>query len=113
MTATYNGTTAGSTSQNPPSVVAQVMMGDIDNSPGLKGGRIWYYHSTNFSSDIEGGGTPVILDGLALGMKAGDLLIGVQATAASVTPFTFITPIIAVTTAGAAISTNVISSTHA
>lgn len=114
MTATYYGTTAGSTLQNPPVVVAQAMMGVFGNAPGSQGGRFWFYQSTNFSSDIENGGTAVITDGKALGMKPGDLLFGVQTSSAGdVTPFTFITPIITVTTAGAFTSTNVISSTHA
>ena len=114
MTATYYGTTAGSTLQNPPIVVAQAMMGVIGNAPGMKGGRLWFYTSTNYSTDISNSGTPIILDAEALGMKSGDLLLGVASSSdGDPAPFCFIMPVVSVSTSGALFSTNVISSTHA
>ena len=113
MTVTYNGTTAGTTSANPPVVVAQPMSGSFNNAPSLTGGRIWRYNSTNYSTDISNGGTASITDAKALGMEAGDLILGVTSTAASTVPFIWLGTVISVTTSGAYISTNVLSSTHA
>ncbi len=113
MTATYNGTTAGSTSANPPSLLAEVMGGKVANSPALTGAKLWHYTSTNFSTDVSNAGTAVITDGQELGMAAGDLILGVTATAASTAPFIWMGCVTTVSTAGAYISTNVLSSTHA
>lgn len=113
MTATYNGTTAGSTSANPPNLLAQVMSGSVSNSPALTGAKLWHYTSTNYSTDVSNGATAVITDALALGMKAGDLILGVTSTAASTVPFIWMGCVTSVSTSGAVISTNVLSSTHA
>jgi len=79
MTATYYGSTATSTAANPPLEVLSVIGGAIQY-PGVlttasKGGKVWFYSSTNTPSDMAAAG--VIADGAHLGMKSGDVLIGV------------------------------------
>lgn len=79
MTATYYGSTATSTAANPPLEVYSVIGGAIQY-PGVlttaaKGGKVFFYSSTNTPSDMAAAG--VINDGAQLGMKPGDLLIGV------------------------------------
>lgn len=114
MTGTYNGTTAGSTSQNPPILLAEVLGGRVTNAPNMTGGRLWFYQSTNYSTDIENGGTPIITDGKTLGMRVGDVLLSVASTASdSVIPVLALDVIVSVTTAGAYTSTNRITSTCA
>lgn len=110
MTVTYNGTTAGSTSQNPPVLIAQAMAGSISNSPGLTAAKLWFYTSTNASTDLSdtSGG---FSDGYGLGMRAGDVVICVQATAGSTLPITTVGTVGASSTAGAFLTTSVISST--
>lgn len=114
MTGTYYGTTSASTLANPPVVIAQPMMGGLGNAPFLQGSKLWMWQSTNYSTDIEAGGTPIITDGLALGMKTGDVMISVVSVSTSdIIPFLQLSVITSVTTAGALISTNVIHATTA
>jgi len=98
MTMTYYGTTAATTSQNPPLSLVSVMGGTIpysgDLSSGAKGGRLWLYSSTNAASDLAvTANVGAITDGRALGMKNGDVLIGVtngtggSALSSDATPF--------------------------
>lgn len=111
MTITYNGTTAGATSTNPPVVIASALGGKITNAPGVTGGKLWFYQSTNAATDISGAASS-ITDAKRLGMTEGDVLMGVYSTAAgSTVSILYFGVIAAVTTAGAAISTNVITST--
>lgn len=74
----YAGTTAGSTSANPPVVIAQAMSGTIGNAaPGPTGSKVWFYTSTAAFTDMVGSSASAyITDGYALGMKAGDLIMG-------------------------------------
>lgn len=79
MTATYQGTTAGTTSANPP-VVLDGIVGGKFNSPGVlttrpMGGRVWLYSSTNTPADMTAAG--VITDGGLLNMAPGDFFLGV------------------------------------
>jgi len=79
MTMTYNGTTAGTTSKNPPLLLYSVVGGQIQY-PGVlttkaMGGKVWFYSSTNAPGDVDDAGA--IIDGGVLGMKPGDVLIGV------------------------------------
>lgn len=79
----YSGTTAGSTSANPPVQIAQAMAGQIGNAaPAPTGAKVWFYTSTSAFTDIVGSSASAYFtDGAALGMKAGDLVIGVCAAA--------------------------------
>lgn len=113
MTITYNGTTAGSTSQNPPSLLCGVVGGQVTNSPGLFGGKLHFYTSTNVATDLNAT-TYAISDADALGWDAGDVVIGVQATAGSTTPFLYIGVVAKVTAgAGACLSSSILTSTAA
>lgn len=110
MTITYNGTTAGSTSQNPPSVLAEVIGGQFGNSPGLTGGKLWLYNSTNVIVDLTA--PAAITDGSALGMKTGDPVIVVQSSAGSSAPIVALGVVGLVTaSSGASLSSNVVTST--
>ena len=85
MALTYNGATAGSTSANPPIMLESMSWnGSIQNSPGLTGAKAWFYTSTNLASDLTS--TGAIADGYAIGMRTGDIVFGVSATAGSSSP---------------------------
>ena len=82
MSLTYYGTTAASTSANPPICILSVVGGKIqypgDLSSGARGGRVWLYNSTNLAADlVVTANVGAISDGRALGMSNGDILIGV------------------------------------
>lgn len=91
MTMTYNGATAGTTSANPPILLTQAMGGQITNTPsGMTGGKVWLYNSTMVFADLVGSSAaPTFTDGYALGMRAGDLMMGVVGgtAASSAAPF--------------------------
>ena len=102
MTMTYNGSTAGSTAANPPVLLAAAIGGHVQFvtsgssvSTGVfnglpdkaSGAKLWFYSSTNIFSDVFGAAT--FNDGVALGMTIGDVLIGVQTSANSTTPFCY------------------------
>lgn len=84
MALTYVGTTGGSTSANPPVELAGAISGQVPNSQGLTGAKLWFYSSTNAATDM--GTTGAFSDGYPLGMRLGDVVIGVTATAASTAP---------------------------
>lgn len=114
MTGTYYGTSAGSTLQNPPVVIAQAMAGKIGNAPFAQGAKLWFYTSTNYSTDIENSATALITDGKELGFTYGDVLLSVVFTSTSdVIPVIALDAIVSVTTAGVFTSTNRITSTMA
>ena len=79
MTMTYYGTTAVSTSRNPPSLLYSVVGGQLqypgDLTTKAMGGKVWFYSSTNAPTDVDDAGS--ISDGGRLGMSRGDVLIGV------------------------------------
>lgn len=111
MGLTYNGTTAGSTLANPPVVLDSVVGGQFPNSPGLTGGKLWVYSSTNDVTDLSGN-LNAISDGVALGMRAGDILLMVSGTAGSTTPKLQMGVLVSSASAtGFALSTNSLSST--
>ena len=82
MTMTYNGSTATSTAANPPVLLYSVVGGKIQY-PGVlhtsttlaRGGKVWFYSSTNAQTDVDDAGA--FSDGGRLGMTPGDILIGV------------------------------------
>jgi len=79
MTMTYYGTTAVSTSKNPPVLLYAAIggrvpfPGDLTTKP--MGAKVWFYSSTNAPGDVDDAGA--FSDGGVLGMTAGDVLIGV------------------------------------
>jgi len=77
MTVTYRGTSAGSTSKNPPNLLYSVIGGQVpfpgDLTTRPMGGKLWFYSSTNAPSDMSGAGS--IIDGGILGMKPGDIML--------------------------------------
>ena len=95
-TVTYNGSTAGSTSANPPVLLAAAMGGHVQNATtgsgagiaklptGAVGAKLWMYQSTNVYSDIFAAAT--FNDGYALGMAPGDAILMVQTSADSTAP---------------------------
>jgi hypothetical protein len=80
MTMTYFGSTAASTAANPP-VVLDAIVGGKFQYPGAlttspRGGKVWFYSSTNAPADVDDAGA--FTDGAVLGMSKGDVLIGVM-----------------------------------
>lgn len=80
MTMTYFGSTAVSTAANPPVVLDSIVGGLVQN-PGVlttsvRGGKVWFYSSTNLPTDVDDAGA--FSDGGALGMKRGDVIICVM-----------------------------------
>ena len=83
--------TQGSTASNNP------------NGPGGGGGALWFYTSTNLTTDISAAN--FFSDGFYLGMRAGDVVQGSQYTSLGSSVTTFIGSIVSVSTAGASLST--------
>lgn len=73
------------------------------NAPGGQGGGLWYYASTNATTDLTG--SNFFSDAFYLGMRAGDVVMGVQFSSAGSSATTFLGAIASVTTAGANLST--------
>lgn len=109
MTITYNGSTASSTAANPPLVLVG-SLANVTNSPGLTGGKFWFYTSTNVAVDMTA--PAAFIDGAALGMKVGDVVCGVTAAAGSSSPILYFGCVGLVTaSSGASLSSNVLTST--
>ena len=83
--------TQGSTAANNP------------NGPGGGGGGLWFYTSTNLTTDLTA--SNFFSDGFYLGMRAGDVVIGSQFSSLGSTVTTFTGSIVSVSTAGASMST--------
>jgi len=83
--------TQGSTAANNP------------NGPGGGGGGLWFYSSTNLTTDIVAAN--FFSDGFYLGMKAGDVVMGNQYSSLGSTVTTFAGSIVSVSTAGASMTT--------
>ena len=108
MSITYVGTTFGSTSANPPSLLFSGVGSFITAS--VPGARVWKYNSTNAAVDMTA--PAAFLDGALLGMKVGDLVLGVTCSAGSSAGIAYMGVVGLVTTSsGAALSSNVITST--
>jgi hypothetical protein len=69
-------------------------------APGAQGGALWFYSSTNLTTDLVASG--FFSDGKALGMRPGDMVMGVQFSSAGSSVTSFYGAITGVTTAGAA-----------
>lgn len=79
MTFTYNGATAASTLANPPILVWSPTGGAQGpvNSNGFASAKIWFWSSTNVYTDLYSSTAGLITDGYDIGMRAGDLCMGV------------------------------------
>lgn len=123
MTLTYRGSTAGSTLANPPVLLAAAIGGHVQyvtsgstaavspNMPtGASGAKLWFYSSSNVGTDLVALNS--IGDGVALGMTIGDVLLGVQTSADSTSPFLYLA--VLASSAGATgfgLSSSILSST--
>ena len=83
--------TQGSTAANNP------------NAPGGAGGSLWYYASTNLTTDIVAAN--FFSDGFYLGMRAGDAVCGMQFSSLGSSVQSFFGAVVSVSTAGASLST--------
>ena len=83
--------TQGSTAANNP------------NAPGGGGGGLWFYASTNLTTDLTAAN--FFSDGFYIGMKPGDIVQGAQFSSLGSSVTTFIGAIVSVSTAGASLST--------
>lgn len=114
----YFGTTQASSLANPPrnlivdmssppvgaAVAGSSVLSTANPAgPGTQGGGLWYYNSTNLTTDITQPG--FFSDGLQLGMRPGDLVFGVQFSSAGSTVTTFQGAVASVTSTGASLST--------
>lgn len=122
MGLTYSGGTAGSTLANPPIQVdggmgagfqyAYVATSTLAFPNNIPSNKVWMYSSTNDITDLVA--LNAFNDGLTLGIKPGDVLVSVSASAGSTSPKlqfgVFAFPATAATT-GICLSSNVLSST--
>lgn len=120
----YFGSTQSSSLANPPRLVigpmatnpAQVgstmflstqgsTAANNANTPGGGGvgGQLWYYASTNLTTDLVAAN--FFTDAFYLGMRPGDMVMGVQFTSAGSSVVTFQGALGSVSTAGANVST--------
>lgn len=107
----YSGSTAASSVANPPRLIGGGFA-TLPASTGLstdpatqhyQGGQLWFYGSTNLTTDITA--SNFFSDGKALGMRAGDVVIGVQFSSAGSSVQLFAGAVTGVSTSGASLST--------
>jgi len=107
----YSGTTAASSLRNPPRLVSggalygqptSTGLSTAPSSPNVQGGQIWYYCSTNKTTDLTA--TGFFADGYNLGMRPGDLVIATQFTSAGSSVIMSIHPVTVVNTTSGAVS---------
>lgn len=78
----YSGTTAASSVTNPPQLLAKSLGGRANTtSTGGSGGGLWYYASTNGTTEAQAAN--FFSDAYYIGMKIGDVVIGVSNTGSS------------------------------
>ena len=73
------------------------------NAPGGTGGGLWYYVSTNATTDLTVAN--FFSDAWYLGMRPGDIVMGAQFSSAGSSVTTFMGALGSVSTAGAALTT--------
>lgn len=108
----YAGSTAASSVANPPRCIAGGALygvpGDTTglttapDSPNNQGGSVWFYSSTNKTTDITA--SNFFSDGYRLGMRPGDLIQGNWFTSAGSSVITFVGSITGVSTSGASVA---------
>lgn len=107
----YSGTTAASSLSNPPRKLVEGVAGNAGTTgltttpgaPGGQGGALWFYSSTNMTTDIVA--SNFFSDGKQLGMRPGDMVIGVQFSSAGSSVTSFQGAITGVSSNGASLST--------
>lgn len=118
----YYGTTQLSSIANPPRLLTQpfatnpALAGSTEylstqgstaannpNGPGGGGGALWFYASTNATTDLTA--SNFFSDGFYIGMRAGDIVMGAQFSSLGSSVTTFTGAIVSVSTAGASLST--------
>ena len=117
----YSGSTAASSVANPPINITQGPLASVGSTAtgiiagtvgGKQGGRVWFYSSTNPSTAVEAAN--FFSDGLNLGMRPGDFVIGNYYSSAGSSMVTYMFSVKTVSTSGASVSAaSVISSTYA
>lgn len=109
----YSGATAASSLANPPRLVAGSAIAGVPVTTGLstapasagnQGGQLWYYASTNLTTDLVPA-TTFFSDGWSLGMRPGDIVFGAQFTSIGSSITTFTGAIVTASTAGCGMST--------
>jgi hypothetical protein len=105
----YSGTTAATTLQNPPVQFIKGLGGGgvQSGSTSGTGTGLWFYSSTNGSTEAQAAN--FFSDAFYLGMKAGDVVIGVSNTGSSA--HVWVGVLGAVSTSGAATNASLIAST--
>lgn len=116
----YYGSTASSSLVNPPRLLIP-SVGGLAGTTGLsttqntqkqQGGALWFYSSTNLTTDIFV--SNFFTDGKNLGMHPGDVVIGNQFSSAGSSVQLFLGVVTGVSTSGATLSTGAsLTSTHA
>lgn len=106
----YSGTTAASSVANPPRCIAggglygvageTTGLTTAPESPNNQGGSMWYYSSTNLTTDVFASG--FFSDGQEIGMRPGDLVHGVSFSSAGSSVQYFVGAVTEISTAGAA-----------
>lgn len=108
----YAGTTAGSTTTNPPMAFGPPALGGVNNNTteAYNGRRVWLYNSSHSTTQLTD--TAFFSDAYYIGMKQGDIVFGTCNTGSSVGVFMGVLG--AVTTAGAALASTggIMSSTR-
>lgn len=116
----YSGSTASSSVANPPIKITQGIAAYDRTStalstavPGSKqGASLWFYSSTN--SSTEAMDSNFFSDALELGIRPGDVVLGIYYSSAGSSAVTYIGAITGVSTSGANLSTGgTITSTFA
>lgn len=108
---TYAGATAASSAANPPMRIAGGLGGVSEQSTASGGGRgVWLYNSSHSTTQLTD--TAFFTDAYYIGMKAGDIVMGCQATGSSIGVYMGVLG--AVTTNGAALASTggILSSTR-
>lgn len=106
----YSGSTAASSVANPPRRMIDPIMSMgattgftvTPNAPNGQGGGLWYYCSTNTTAEVVGAN--FFTDGKALGMRPGDVVIGVHFTTAGSSGTVSLGVVTGVSTSGASLS---------
>ena len=82
----YYGTTSASSVSNPPIQIARGIGGRVNTlSTFGTGSGVWLYNSTNGCTEMMA--TGYFTDAYALGMRTGDILMGVSCTGSSANVF--------------------------
>ncbi|TXJ25385.1 MAG: hypothetical protein E6Q24_14730 [Chitinophagaceae bacterium] len=110
----YFGSTAASSVANPPRQLLSAGFSGLPASTGLlpqaalgaanaQGGSVWYYCSTNTTAEVVA--SNFFTDGKALGMRPGDLVMGVGFATSGTSGVPWLGCVSHVSTSGASLTT--------